>query len=153
MKSSTTGHSDSLHNQDNNDRIPIFGYELLRDILIPDLLGQDSPEISYWAGKHLARKFPLLSMDEIYSFFSEASWGELTLLDETKKEIKLQLSGAVLKRRFLTQPTPCFRLEAGFLAQQIQFKKKLVTEAHAELDKKKNKAIITVRWDLKDPVD
>ncbi|MFL6556844.1 MAG: DUF2507 domain-containing protein, partial [Bacillus sp. (in: firmicutes)] len=31
--------------------ISIFGYELIRDILLPEILGKDTPEILYWAGK------------------------------------------------------------------------------------------------------
>ena len=32
---------------------------ILRDALIPELLGEDKGAIGYWAGKSLARKFPI----------------------------------------------------------------------------------------------
>ena len=38
---------------------PIFGYELMRDFLLPTILGKHEKDILYWAGKDLARKFPL----------------------------------------------------------------------------------------------
>jgi len=132
--------------------IPVFGYELLRDILIPGLLGKDTPEISYWAGKHLARKFPLLSIKEITSFFQEASWGELELFEENKNEMKFELKGNMVERRVQMNSEPCFTLEAGFIAEQIQTQKQYISEAFPELNKKKNYVLITVRWDRKDPV-
>ncbi|MBS4199902.1 YslB family protein [Bacillus sp. FJAT-49732] len=132
--------------------IPVFGYELLRDILMPGILGKDTPEISYWAGKHLARKFPLLSSNEITSFFQESSWGELHLIEETKNEMKFELKGNIVERRIQMNSDPCFTLEAGFIAEQIQNQKQFITEAFAELNKKKNHVIFTARWDRKDPI-
>ncbi|MBW8351219.1 YslB family protein [Bacillus sp. IITD106] len=132
--------------------IPIFGYELVRDILVPGILGKDTHEISYWAGKHLARKFPLLSIQEITSFFKEASWGELDLMDENKNEMKFELKGNIVERRVQMNSEPCFTLEAGFIAEQIQAQKQFISEAFPELNKKKNHVIFTVRWDRKDPV-
>ncbi|WP_062104474.1 YslB family protein [Bacillus niameyensis] len=132
--------------------ISTFAYELLRDILIPDLLGKDTEEISYWAGKNLARKFPLLSTDEIVSFFLEAAWGNLELIEESKQEMKFELTGGIIERRIEMQQDPSFRLEAGFIAEQIQSKKNFTSEAYDEILKKKNKVLITVRWDKKDPI-
>ncbi|MDF2791483.1 MAG: hypothetical protein K0S80_4585, partial [Neobacillus sp.] len=59
--------------------ISLFGYELIREFILPDILGKDTPEILYWAGKRLARNHPLNSLDEIIDFFSKASWGQLDL--------------------------------------------------------------------------
>ncbi|MCJ7839825.1 YslB family protein [Lederbergia sp. NSJ-179] len=132
--------------------VPIFAYELLRDILIPEMLGNDTGEISYWVGKHLARTFPLLSNEEIYSFFKEAAWGELQVVEQNKKEMKLELTGNIVERRLQMQGEPSFRLEAGFIAEQIQAQKSMVTEAYEEIVKRKKKVLFIVRWDLKDPV-
>lgn len=137
---------------DTTEPISIFGYELLRDILIPSLLGKDTSEISYWAGKNIARKFPLLSIDEIYSFFQEASWGHLLLIEEKRNGLKLELSGKIVERRLQMQDDPSFRLEAGFIAEQIQTQKQTVTEAYEEINKKKNNVLITVQWDRKDAI-
>lgn len=139
------------HQQNVNETLPVFGYELLRDILIPDLLGKDTADISYWAGKHLARKFPLLSIQEIYSFFLEAGWGQLLIIEENKNEMKFELKGTMIARRLQMHEEPCFRLEAGFLAEQIQTQKHVTTEAYDEV--KKEKILFTVRWDRKDLIE
>lgn len=65
--------------------VSMFAYELYRDILLPEIFGKDTADIFYWAGKQLARKFPLLSIDEICSFFEEACWGTLQVIKEEKK--------------------------------------------------------------------
>ena len=151
MKSSSNHELHQLTETDGIHTVPVFGYELLRDILIPDLLGKDTREISYWAGKHLARKFPLLSIEESSAFFQEAGWGQLLLIDERKNELKLELSGHMVDRRFQMRADPCFSLEAGFIAQQIQTQKQVVAEAYDEIKNKQKKVTLIVRWDRKDP--
>lgn len=130
--------------------VPAFGYELIRDILIPDILGKETPEILYWSGKHLARKFPLVSMDEIISFFEEAGWGSLHLVKEDKKGMELELTSSIISRQFDLKTESCFKLEAGFIAEQIQTQRKLRTEAYEEIIKRHRKIKLIVRWDVKD---
>lgn len=131
--------------------VPVFAYELLRDVLLPDLLGEDIFDISYWAGKNLARKFPLLSIDEALTFFDEAGWGHLRIVHEKRNEYKLELSGSIVERRLQMNSQPCFRLESGFIAEQVQSMKQAVTEAFEEINQKQLKVMMTVRWDAKDP--
>lgn len=144
---------ESLTKKENKQQeVPMFAYELLRDVLIPDLLGDDIFEISYLAGKNLARKFPLLSIDEALSFFAEAGWGHLQIVHEKRNEYKLELSGWTVERRLQINSQSCFRLESGFIAEQVQSMKQALAEAFEEIDKKQMKVIITVRWDKNDPV-
>jgi predicted hydrocarbon binding protein len=131
--------------------VPVFACELLRDVLIPDLLGEDIVDILYWAGKNLARKFPLLSMDEAVSFFHEAGWGHLQKIQEKRNEYIFELKGPMVERRLQMNAHPCFRLESGFMAEQVQKMKQAVAEAFEEIHKKQMKVLITVRWDKKDP--
>lgn len=133
--------------------VPAFGYELLRNILIPDILGKETPDILYWVGKHLARKFQLLTYEEMVSFFKEAGWGTLSIKKEEKYHIEFELSGPMIERQLDmgAGAEPTFKLEAGFLAEQYQMQKKLITEAVEEVAKKAKKIRITVQWDAKDP--
>ena len=59
--------------------VPTFGYELIRDHVLSTILGKHEDDILYWAGKDLARKFQMFSMEETISFFEEAGWGQLKL--------------------------------------------------------------------------
>ncbi|WP_096153095.1 MULTISPECIES: YslB family protein [Bacillus] len=127
-------------------KVPAFGYELLREVLLPEVFGKDHAQLMYWSGKQLARKFPLSTIDEIISFFDEAGWGNLHIQDEKKYEMTFVLEGGYVARRCDVNKDASFQLEAGFIAEQIQRMKDKTTEAIEEI-KKKNKRVITVQWD------
>jgi Protein of unknown function (DUF2507) len=133
--------------------VPIFGYEMLRDILIPDILGKHTPDILYWGGKQLSRKFPLQSTEEISSFFDEAGWGTLTLLEQKRNEMTFELNGPVIERRLSLKTDVNFKLETGFIAEQIQLQRKCVAEAADELHKRSQSVKVMVRWDDKDRIE
>ncbi len=133
--------------------IPIFGYELIREILLNDILGKDSPHVLYWAGKQLARKFPLHNIDEIINFFSIACWGDLTLVKQSKDEIEMTLTGIMVERRFDLNTACHFQLETGFLAEQISLQRKFTAEGAEETKRRARRATIFVKLDLKDPIE
>ena len=56
--------------------VSAYGYELIREIMLPDILGPEHSSMMYWAGKRLARKFPLQSWEEIPAFLKKPA-GEL----------------------------------------------------------------------------
>jgi hypothetical protein len=135
------------------ETVPLFGYELMRDILLPEILGKHTTDILYWGGKSLARKFPLVSIEEMEAFCLEAGWGKLTLTDEKKAEQIYTLSGPFVERRLALKTDISFKMEAGFLAEQIQNKKKAITEAAEEIHKRSKTVKIIVRTDLKDTLE
>ena len=137
----------------NEETVSIFSKELLRDILLPDLLGKDHAQVLYWAGKQLARKFPLNNKEEIYGFFVKAGWGILTEEKTSKKEAEYFLSGPIISRRFNLNDQCEFHLEAGFLAEQLQLQNKRITEAVAEPKRRAEKVKLLVRWDSKDIIE
>ncbi|MCA1031968.1 YslB family protein [Bacillus timonensis] len=127
--------------------IPIFGYDLIREVVLSDLLGKDSPQLLYWAGKSLARKYPLQTIEELIQFFHNAGWGDLHVHSEKKYEIDFHLTGEIISHRFRTFEKCTFQLEAGFLAQQIQQLKNHITETFEQQKKRSQKVIFTVKWD------
>ncbi|KMJ56966.1 hypothetical protein AB685_18350 [Bacillus sp. LL01] len=131
---------------DTQIQVPIFGYELIRDMLLPNLLGKDHTQIIYWAGKQLARKFTIDIQEEIVQFFREAGWGELELIEQSKYEVKYLIRGEMVQRRLELNKDATFQLEAGFLAEQIQRQKGKTAEAIEE-QKKRKEITITVQWD------
>lgn len=127
--------------------VPIFGYELIRDALLADVLGKEAGSILYWAGKSLARKFPCQSSEELCSFFEEAGWGTLTLLKEAKREKTFELSGPFIERRFSVQSEPSFSLESGFLAEQISSNEQTEAESVVDIQKRTKKVTLIVKWE------
>jgi len=127
--------------------VPAFGYEMIREELISDLLGKDAAVILYWAGKRLARKYPLFTIDEIIEFFHDAGWGHLQIKESKENEITFHLTGDLIRHRLETKTDPAFQLEAGFLAEQIQTQKKVYAEAFEHPKKKDGIIIFTIKWD------
>ena len=130
----------------NTDSVPLFGHYLIRDVLLKDLLGDKQDSILYWAGKNIARKYPLSKMDEIEDFFARCGWGNLIIKKEGKSEMSLELQS-------IFQPhgiEPSYQLEAGFLAEQIQNQKGFITEACVTI--KKKSIIFSIQWDSKDKI-
>ncbi len=133
--------------------VPAFGFELLREVLIPDILGQDHPQMLYWAGKGLARKFPVDSLEELSAFFQKAGWGNLSLVHNKKSEMEFELSGELISIRFKKSNEHTFQMEAGFIAEQLQSLNNQITETYEQVKKRANKVVFTVKWDQKDPLE
>ncbi|WP_338470446.1 YslB family protein [Niallia sp. XMNu-256] len=133
-----------------SETVPVFGYELIREVLLPDILGEETPKILYWAGKNLARKYPLKSASEIITFFKQAGWGDLRVVKESKNEQILELSSEMIVNRMKTNGKTTFQLEAGFLAQQYEGQKQVITEAFEHPKKRSAKVQFTIKWDMKD---
>lgn len=106
----------------NNPRITdLLGQELIRDELLPSILGSDNHEISYWAGKHLARNHRLATFDDLATFFTQFKLGNLKLVKKVGRQINWQLSGEIVKNRLDLFDDPDFYLETGFIAQSCQY--------------------------------
>lgn len=129
--------------------MPIFGYELIREHVLSSILGKHEEDILYWSGKELARKFQMFTMEETITFFQEAGWGQLNLVKLDKNEAFYELSG---ESDLLNLQQRCFKLEAGFLAQQQQKLGGFLTECYEEKAIKKNYVLFHIKWDLKEKV-
>lgn len=125
-----------------------FGYNLLRDHLLPTLLGKHEDDILYWLGKDLARNFPIFSIDELPVFFEEAGWGRLTIEKQTKDEAHYQLKNSSV----LQISGGSCSLEAGFLAEQYQKLNGFLTECFGEKKPQEDHISFIVKWDPKSPI-
>lgn len=124
-----------------------FSYELLRHVLLPELLGEDEEMILYWGGKSIARKLASEELDNLENFFERADWGTLSLVKEKKSTRVYELVAPLMEKG---RP---ISLECGFLAQAIERLQGYVTEASYEMKKKNPYTCrITVKWDIADPV-
>lgn len=134
-----------------NSTVPAFSYQLLRDVLIPEILGKDHEMIQYWAGKSLARKYPLETIEKVIDFFRQAGWGSLLVETEGKTSIVFSLTSEMISERMNHDKNISFSLESGFLAQQIQLMRNRYSDAQSSI-KRGRKVSITVHWDPKDVV-
>lgn len=133
-----------------HNTVPAFGYEIIRDYLLPTILGKHEKDVLYWAGKDLARKFPCTDIQLIISFFQDAGWGVLTLDKEEKDGYIFHLTNDA---DLLKIEERSFRLEAGFIAQQIQALQGCLTECFDEKREKQQQVVFTLKWDKKEKVE
>ncbi|MGX8235953.1 YslB family protein [Exiguobacterium undae] len=126
-----------------------FGIELIRDYVLTDLLGTDYRQVIYWAGKRLAREFPVLSIEEVTPFFYEAGWGQLELKKQKGTSATFLLMPPESTRT--ERPAGYFQLEAGFLAEQFAKMNGCVAEGYAEWQK--DHVQIMIEIDPKDPIE
>ncbi len=146
--------NNNLYNKiiDNDSTRPLWGQELLRDVLLNDLLGNDTHSIMYWAGKKIARKFPLKDALDTVLFFKQSGLGDLYVASENKHEIKWTLSGDIVAKRIEANPDADFMFESGFLAQIAQQQFGVISEAEMNPKEEKNGTVlIRVHMDPKHP--
>ena len=136
-----------------NISINAFAYELLREELLPDLIGNELDAILYWAGRNLARKYPVETIDEMIQFFTKAGWGDLTIIEHKRREMQFKLTGALIEEREQQKRHSSYQLEAGFIAEQIQKQRGVVAESYEEQKKRSSSVTFLVQWDIKDPVE
>lgn len=103
----------------NEDNSAIEGFILLRDHLLPDLLGKQTAALLYWAGKELGRRFPVHTPEELSRFFHSRGLGRLELEKESRKKKIYLLDGPIITAR-LENSDADFSLEAGLLSAQLQ---------------------------------
>ncbi|MBU9710953.1 DUF2507 domain-containing protein [Evansella tamaricis] len=136
-----------LVGEEMNTTVPTYGFQLLRHLLLPELLGEEEEMILYWAGKALARKLTDEDITDLVHFFEESSWGTLSLVKEKGTEQHYELIAPLMDK---TRP---LTLECGFLAQWTERKVGFITEAAYELKRKKPLTFrIIVKWDKSDPI-
>jgi predicted hydrocarbon binding protein len=133
--------------------VSAFGLELLRTVVIPELLGDETPSILYWSGRKLARHYLLQELTDLPLFFERAGWGSLEIKEEQKDKCWLTLTSELIEARLKVDESPVFSLEAGFLAEQFEQIKGFTTETFTEPKPSRHKKIeFQVKWDLKDPI-
>ncbi|KGX89046.1 YslB family protein [Pontibacillus litoralis] len=114
-----------------------ISHEVLRSELLADMLGKEAETILYIMGKNLARTYPCQSIEELTPFFDLMGWGDLIVEKQKKKEYHFQLSGAITEARLSYKQPYCYKLEAGFLAQQVALLNEIEAECAYETNKRK----------------
>lgn len=96
------------------------GYDVLRYISLPELLGKESDTILYFMGKTLARKMDIQSVEDIIAYYKQFGWGTLDLIKEKKNSITFHLLDDAIVHRLRSPFDIEFRYESGFLAEAIE---------------------------------
>ncbi|WP_240335349.1 YslB family protein [Paraliobacillus sediminis] len=114
------------------------GYDLLRYVCLPDLLGKDATTILYVLGKNIARQIEWQTFDQVVAFFNKTGWGTLADIKQKRSEHIFELTGEAITQRMKSDIVVDYRLEAGFLAEAFQQIKGQACECSEEIYPKKN---------------
>lgn len=112
------------------------GYDLIRYVGLPEMLGEEADLILYVLGKNLARHSDCATVEEVQEFFLHAGWGELHLVQEKRRGFLFELKGDIVEARLQTLSEIEFKLEVGFLAESIYRITNKSCEGVAEVKKK-----------------
>lgn len=115
---------------------PGAGYDILRYIGLPELLGTESKTLLYFMGRNLARKLDIKTIEDIYFIFDQLGWGRLEIVKKKRKELIFHLMADSVANRLHVPIETDFRLESGFLAEAVQKVKELSCECKEEINKK-----------------
>ena len=135
----------------NDDQLnSLLGQELIRDDLLPEILGTEIHQLSSWAGKRLARKYQLADLEAISTFFLQFNLGNLNLTKRTAHKINWTLTGKIVTKRIDAIDDVDFFLEAGIIAQNVT--EILETPAESEVMKvNKGKGTVIIETEIGDP--
>ncbi|MFC3040050.1 DUF2507 domain-containing protein [Virgibacillus xinjiangensis] len=121
------------------------GYDILRYIGLPEILGAESPALLYFLGRNLARKFQIEQLEDIYYLFDQMGWGKIELVKEKRKEMTFHLlADSVVRRLSSSSFQADFRMEAGFLAEAVHMLKGTECECAEEINQKIHQVEFTV---------
>ncbi|WP_077327296.1 DUF2507 domain-containing protein [Virgibacillus siamensis] len=112
------------------------GYDIIRYLGLPELLGPESSTLLYFMGKNIARKMDIESISDINYAFEKLGWGKLELVKEKKKELTFQLMSDAVVYRMNAPFETDFRLESGFLAESVQLIYDRTCECNEQINKK-----------------
>lgn len=121
-----------------------FLNSLYRDFLFPTILGEDTNDILYWAGKRISRQYALSNFEDLQDFFKMANFGELTIEKKKHGNIVLSLKGQSVADRLDSDSTE-FSLECGIISECLQKETGKVTEAAASVHPKDHYVTITTQ--------
>ena len=130
--------------------VSFFAVTAMRDLMLPNMLGEDQHNILYWAGRDLAAKLPVRE-EAIPQLFKQVGFGTLTPLKQKRQERQYLLAGDVVATRIRTYEDPDFQLEAGFLAQALQQVLGFAVEGGSAIQRRDQNTILTVVMDNRDP--
>lgn len=122
-----------------------FVNQLYRDFLLPEILGDDTATILYWAGKRISRHYDLESFKDVVEFFQMAEFGKLSKVKERRSAITFELSGQAISDRLETGSKE-FSLESGMIAEAIQKETGRSTEGEINVLTREKKVQIVARF-------
>lgn len=124
------------------------GYDILRYVGLPSLLGTEADTILYFMGKELARKFEINSFEDIYIISEKMGWGRLELVKEKKHSITFCMMADAVVYRLKSPIEVEFRLECGFISEAVEMIKNVKCECSEKINQRIHQIEFQVVYDF-----
>gem|GEM_PF-6043325 len=99
--------------------IPLLGYHVIRDHVIPAITGEFQSSVLYWAGRNLAAQFTFETFEDCFDLFLELGWGYLEKNQANNYLRSFKLVSPYFYSREIKENDSTFALECGFLAEAL----------------------------------
>lgn len=120
------------------------GYELLRYVGLPELLGHEKDTLLYFIGRNLARNIEIESLDDLTYLFKKFKWGKLELIKDKRTSLTFHLMADEVAQRIMAPIKIDFRLESGFIAEAIE----MITHRTCECSESVNERLYRVQFKI-----
>ncbi len=121
------------------------GYDLLRYMALPDLLGKDQDTVLYILGKNTSRSLELTSVDALVSTFLLLGLGELVHVKEKRSEDLFTLTSPLITARKTAEIKQAYHFESGVIAGTMETIHGFQCEAEETIKPKKGMVEFTVK--------
>jgi len=125
--------------------VPLLGYHVLRDFVLPAINGEYQSSILYWAGRNLANQFTLDSFEECIHLFLDMGWGLLEITQASQQVKTFKLFSPYFQARHVLDNKSTFALECGFLAEAIASIDNKDTEGDYKLISKERETFVEIQ--------
>lgn len=121
------------------------GYDLLRYIALPELLGKDQETVLYILGKNTSRSLELDSIDTLIHAFKIIGLGELVHTKETRSEDVFTLTSPLISSRKEANIDQHYYFESGLISGTMETIHRFQCEAEETIKPRKDLVEFTVK--------
>ena len=121
------------------------GYDLLRYMALPDLLGKDQDTILYILGKNMSRALEITTVEELIDTFKVIGLGDLVHVKEKRSEDLFDLTSPLIAARKKAEINQTYHFEAGFISGAMETVRGFQCEAEETVKAKKSLVEFTVK--------
>lgn len=118
------------------------GYDILRYVGLPELLGHEKETLLYFIGRNIARNIEIESLDDLIYLFNKFKWGNLELMKDKRGFLTFHLMADEVAQRMMAPISIDFRLESGFIAEAIE----MITHRACECSESINERLYRVQF-------
>lgn len=121
------------------------GYDLLRYMALPDLLGKDQDNVLYILGKNMSRALEITTVEELVDAFNVIGLGDLAHIKEKRSEDLFDLTSPLIAARKKAEINQTYHFEAGFISGAMETVHGFQCEAEGTVKAKKSLVEFTVK--------